>query len=114
MVHLLESRGIRVFSLSENTKEVDAFSVWRDDAPYVFLNRFKSAERSRYDAAPELAHLCLHKHGGAAAEYRDSSGENEANAFAGAFLMPESVFKQICRKPISVVDDLVNYKRQTR
>src|SRR3546814_18571946 len=35
MVHFLESRGIRVFSLSENTKEVDAFSVWRDDAPYV-------------------------------------------------------------------------------
>src|SRR3546814_6963934 len=31
MVHLLESRGIRVFSLSENTKEVDAFSVWRDE-----------------------------------------------------------------------------------
>src|SRR3546814_18887947 len=89
MVHLLESRGIRVFSLSENTKEVDAFSVWRDDAPYVFLNRFKSAERSRYDAAHELAHLCLHKHGGAAAEYRDSSVEKETSAFAGAFLMPE-------------------------
>ena len=45
MVHLLEANGIKVFSLAENTKEVDAFSLWRDDIPYVFLNRFKSAER---------------------------------------------------------------------
>lgn len=47
MVHLLEANGVRVFSLAENTKAVDAFSLWRDDIPYVFLNRFKSSERSR-------------------------------------------------------------------
>jgi Zn-dependent peptidase ImmA (M78 family) len=114
MVHLLEAKGIRVFSLAENTKDVDAFSVWRDDIPYVFLNRFKSAERSRFDAAHELAHLCIHKHGGAAAEFRDSAIEKEANAFAGAFLMPESDMRAICKAPIYSVDDLVTYKKRWR
>ena len=46
MVKLLESKGARVFSLSENTKNVDAFSCWRDSTPYVFLNTFKSYVRT--------------------------------------------------------------------
>jgi Zn-dependent peptidase ImmA (M78 family) len=85
MIRLLETKGIRVFSLSENTKNVDAFSCWRDGEPYVFLNTFKSTERSRFDAAHELAHLVLHKHGG---PRQGRSGELEAHAFASSFLMP--------------------------
>lgn len=88
MVHLLEARGVRVYSLSENTKSVDAFSLWRRGIPYVFLNTFKTAERSRFDAAHELAHLLLHKHGGA--HGGDQELEREANNFASAFLMPRS------------------------
>jgi Zn-dependent peptidase ImmA (M78 family)/DNA-binding XRE family transcriptional regulator len=114
MIHLLEAKGIRVFSLAENTREVDAFSLWRDDIPYVFLNRFKSSERSRFDASHELAHLCLHKHGGANTEYLDDSLEREANAFAGAFLMPETDLRSICSRPIYSVDDLREYKKRWR
>ena len=114
MVHLLEAKGIRVFSLAENTKKVDAFSVWRDDVPYVFLNRFKSAERSRFDAAHELAHLCLDKHGGAAAELKNSPVEAIANAFAGAFLMPEADMRSVITTTIYSVDDLLAYKRRWR
>lgn len=114
MVHLLELKGVRVFSLAENTKEVDAFSLWRDDVPYVFLNRFKSAERSRFDAAHELAHLCLHKHGGANTEYINDNLEKQANAFAGAFLMPETDVRAICRRPIYSVSDLAEYKKRWR
>lgn len=114
MVHLLEAKGIRVFSLAENTKDVDAFSVWRDDMPYVFLNRFKSAERSRFDAAHELAHLCLHKHGGAFAELKNGPVEKEANAFAGAFFMPKSDMRAVITSTIYSVDDLVTYKRRWR
>jgi Zn-dependent peptidase ImmA (M78 family)/transcriptional regulator with XRE-family HTH domain len=114
MIHLLEAKGIRVFSLAENTKDVDAFSVWRDDIPYVFLNRFKSAERSRFDAAHELCHLCMHKHGGAAAKYTNSPIEKEAQAFAGAFLMPETDLRAIVTSPIYGVDDLLPYKRRWR
>lgn len=88
MVHLLESKGVRVFSLSENTKNVDAFSAWRRGVPYVFLNTFKTAERSRFDAAHELGHLILHKHGGAHGGGQEAEGQ--ANSFASAFLMPRS------------------------
>jgi Zn-dependent peptidase ImmA (M78 family)/DNA-binding XRE family transcriptional regulator len=114
MIHLLETKGIRVFSLAENTKDVDAFSLWRDDMPYIFLNRFKSSERSRYDAAHELAHLCIHKHGGANAEYVADGLEKEANAFAGAFLMPENDVRAICKRPIYGVNDLAEYKKRWR
>jgi len=84
MVRLLEAKGVRVFSLAENTKNVDAFSCWRNDEPYVFLNTFKSTERSRFDAAHELGHLVLHKHG----PPQGREAEKQPNHFASAFLMP--------------------------
>lgn len=86
MVKLLESKGVRVFSLAENTKNVDAFSYWRNGEPFVFLNTFKSTERSRFDAAHELGHLVLHRHGGPSGR----EAETEANTFASAFLMPHA------------------------
>ncbi|NHN89450.1 ImmA/IrrE family metallo-endopeptidase [Acetobacter sp. LMG 1627] len=85
LIKLLESKGIRVFSLAENTKNVDAFSCWRNDEPFIFLNTFKTTERSRFDAAHELGHLVLHKHGGS---NQGLQAEAEANAFASSFLMP--------------------------
>jgi Zn-dependent peptidase ImmA (M78 family) len=85
MTKLLEAKGVRVFSLSEKNKNVDAFSCWRGESPYVFLNTFKSAERSRYDAAHELGHLVMHIHG-ASSGRRDV--EREADQFASAFLIP--------------------------
>ena len=85
MLGLLETNGIRVFSLSENTASVNAFSFWRDNKPFVFLNNFKTAESSIFDTAHELGHLVMHKHG----EPKGSrSVEREADAFASAFLMP--------------------------
>lgn len=85
MIGLLETQGVRVFSLSENTASVDAFSFWRDEKPYVFLNNFKSAEHSIFDSAHELGHLVMHKHGG---PRFSRSAEHEAHQFAAAFLMP--------------------------
>lgn len=84
IVHLLEVHGVRVFSLTQDCREVDAFSVWNNDTPYVFLNTQKSAERSRHDAAHELGHLVLHRHGGPVGR----EAEDQANLFASAFLMP--------------------------
>lgn len=85
MIKLLESKGVRVFSLYEETKNVDAFSCWRGDTPFVFLNTFKSTERSRFDAAHELGHLVMHRHG---APQDSRQAETEADRFASAFLMP--------------------------
>src|SRR5205807_2630424 len=86
MVKLLETKGVRVFSLVENAKEVDAFSTWKGGTPYIFLNTYKSSSHNRYDAAHELGHLVLHKHGAVGGQV----AEKEANLFAAAFLMPRS------------------------
>lgn len=86
MVRLIESKGVRVFSLAEQAQEVDAFSFWRNGKPFIFLNTFKSGERSRFDAAHELGHLVLHRHGAP----NGQSAEKDANAFASAFLMPRT------------------------
>jgi Zn-dependent peptidase ImmA (M78 family)/DNA-binding XRE family transcriptional regulator len=86
MVHLLEAKGVRVFSLAEDCEEVDAFSLRRGHQAFVFLNTMKSSERSRFDAAHELGHLALHQHGQAIGR----AAEAEATAFASAFLMPRS------------------------
>lgn len=82
-IALLEVHGIRVFSLAEDIREVNAFSVWVGERPYVFLNTTKSAEASRFDAMHELAHLVLHRQG-----HDIRQMESEAHAFAGAMLMP--------------------------
>jgi len=112
MVHLLEANGVRVFSLAESNKEVDAFSLWRNEVPYIFLNRYKSAERSRYDACHELAHLCIHKHGGAGSTKQNSEIEKEANLFAAAFLMPAPDVRALCGAHMYGVDALLDYKKR--
>jgi len=85
MVHLLEAHGVRVYSLAQECADVDAFSFWRGDVPYVFLNNYKTAERSRMDSAHELGHLVMHAHGGPSGRL----AEHEAQAFGAAFLMPK-------------------------
>ncbi|MFC1747976.1 helix-turn-helix domain-containing protein [Pseudomonadota bacterium] len=84
VIKLLESKGIRIFSLAENTKNVDAFSCWRNGIPYIFLNTYKTSERSRFDALHELGHLVLHRHG----KVQGREAEREANKFASYFLIP--------------------------
>jgi Zn-dependent peptidase ImmA (M78 family)/transcriptional regulator with XRE-family HTH domain len=85
LLKLFEAKGIRVFTLAERNKNVDAFSCWKNNVPYVFLNTFKSAERTRFDAAHELGHLLMHKHTPAG----HIDGEKEADMFAAAFLIPQ-------------------------
>jgi Zn-dependent peptidase ImmA (M78 family)/DNA-binding XRE family transcriptional regulator len=108
MVKLLESKGVRVLSLCENTKNVDAFSCWRDGIPHIFLNTFKSAEHTRFDAAHELGHLTLHKHGGPR-QGRDA--EVEANAFASSFLMPSADILGRIRF-VTGLNELISAKRR--
>ncbi|NEZ03077.1 ImmA/IrrE family metallo-endopeptidase [Wenzhouxiangella sp. XN201] len=84
VIKLLESKGVRIFSLAEDTRNVDAFSCWRNDRPFIFLNTFKTAERSRFDAMHELGHLVLHRHG----KPQGREAEKEADQFASFFLIP--------------------------
>ena len=112
MVHLLESHGIRVFSLADECREVDAFSFVDGTRPYVLLNMLKSAERSRFDAAHELAHIVLHHHSSATDA---KSRESEADQFASAFLMPRfAVQTEIRRRPPTRLGDLLPLKQRWR
>jgi Zn-dependent peptidase ImmA (M78 family) len=91
MVHLLESRGIEVYWVSEDAACLDGFSVWRNEQPYVLLNAAKPAgDRGRYDAAHELGHLVLHRTPDSLRELAEL--EDEANRFAASFLLPAHQF----------------------
>ncbi len=108
MIKLLESKGVRVFSLCEDTNNVDAFSCWRGDNPFVFLNTFKSTERSRFDAAHELGHLVMHRHG---APQDSRQAESEADRFASAFLMPtDDVMSRI--RYVTDLENLIRAKKR--
>lgn len=89
MIHLLESKGVRVAALRHEYTDIDAFCFVSDSSPYVFLNTSRSGERQRFDAAHELGHLVLHGE-----QDMDPSTskerEAEANRFAATFLMPRT------------------------
>jgi len=96
MIHLLEFHGVRIFSLADECQKIDAFSLWRNETPFIFVNRAKSGERGRFDAAHELGHLILHRRGVPSGQ----QAETEADQFASAFLMPkESVFPRVPAMP---------------
>jgi Zn-dependent peptidase ImmA (M78 family) len=108
MIGLLEAKGVRVFSLSERSKQVDAFSLWYRNLPFVFLNTMKTPEHSRMDAAHELGHLVLHRHGAP----RGRDVEKDAQAFGSAFLMPrESIVGVVPKLVAPTVQYLAQLKR---
>lgn len=106
LIKLLEAKGLRILSLEESTANVDAFSFWQNEKAFIFLNSFKSAERSIFDTAHELGHLVLHKHGETSGTGDDvRTAEIEANRFASAFLMPEEDIR--ARIPRLITADLI-------
>lgn len=116
MISLLESKGVRVFSLSLETKDIDAFCTWNNNQPFVFLNTQKSSERSRFDAAHELGHLVRDQYN--MTHYISDLNENEprdiieknANLFAAAFLMPEQALLKYRSVPMTI-ENLMKIKK---
>jgi Zn-dependent peptidase ImmA (M78 family)/DNA-binding XRE family transcriptional regulator len=107
MVHLMEAHGVRVYSLAHQGAEVDAFSDWQGNTPFVFLNTEKTAERSRMDAAHELGHLVLHAHtNGGTTRVQ----EGEAQGFASELLMPARPF--LASVPRKITPDAVIEAKQ--
>ena len=87
VLHLVEAHGVRVYSLTEDNAQLDAYSLYWRTQPFIFLSTVKSGERGRFDAAHELGHLVLH------GEHQTPHGpdaELQANRFAAAFLMPRA------------------------
>jgi Zn-dependent peptidase ImmA (M78 family)/transcriptional regulator with XRE-family HTH domain len=110
VIHLLESHGVRVFSLAEECREVDAYSFWRSGQPFIFLNTKKSAEHSRLDAAHELGHLVLHWHHEGT---QGKEAERDAQRFGSAFLMPRAAIMATAQRSPSLAT-LMGPKRHWR
>lgn len=103
IIAILESHGIRVFSVTEASQEVDAYSFWDEsrNRPFVFLTTSKSGERRRMDAAHELGHLVLHRKVELdGKETREI--EKQADEFGSAFLMPSRGFRSAIAPSISL------------
>lgn len=86
MMRLLETAGVRVFSLSQEQAEVSTFSFMWEGVPYVFLQTGRDAVAQRFSLASELGHLAMH------ATDTEPVGTlrriEEAKDFGRAFLMP--------------------------
>ncbi|GAA2114660.1 ImmA/IrrE family metallo-endopeptidase [Actinomadura alba] len=107
LLGLLERKGVRVFSLPINDREVDAFSFWQEDRPYVFLNTGRTVERMRFDLAHELGHLILHKE---LIARRARDIEQQAQDFASSFLMPaDALYELVIGNPR--LSDVFSLKR---
>ncbi len=96
VVRLLEVKGVSICRLEIVGENIEAFSYWSGERPFIFLASDKgSAARARFDVAHELGHLCLHAWV-SASEIEDLARlkqiEAEANRFAGAFLLPRKSF----------------------
>ncbi len=110
VLHLLELHGIRVFSLADECREVDAFSAWVGATPYVCLATYKTAERAIFDAAHELGHLVLHRDHSSP---RGRTEEREADRFASCFLMPSEDVEAVA--PVNPsLSDLIEAKTRWR
>lgn len=105
MLHLMEAKGVRVFSLPERHREIDACSIWVDGTPLVLVNTDVSNERFRFDLAHELLHLVAHRHSSPFGK----AAEDEANAFAREFLMPTDSI-QANRARVWTIDTLIAKK----
>jgi Zn-dependent peptidase ImmA (M78 family) len=97
LLPFLEKKGLRVFSLPVDDRQVDAFSFWQEDRPFVFLNTGKSAERIRFDLAHELGHLLMHRGLNTQLSRRF---EQQAQDFASTLLMPaDALYAQVIGRP---------------
>jgi Zn-dependent peptidase ImmA (M78 family)/transcriptional regulator with XRE-family HTH domain len=95
---LLENNGVIVAREEIGADKLDAFSEYcsEDNTPYIFLAADKNiACRARFDIAHELGHLVLHrnmKRGQITLGPEHRLIEEQADRFAGAFLLPEKSF----------------------
>jgi len=78
----VERAGCFVVHLDLPDESMDGVTLRAPDlAPCIFLNRRLPADRMRFTLAHELGHLIMHR-------YPTQDMEDEANKFAGSFLVP--------------------------
>ena len=83
----MERAGCTIFGSDFGTPSVDALSLWSGPHPVVMVNTAAPVDRMRFTLAHELGHLCMHSQG------VPDEVEDDANAFAAEFLMPEEMIR---------------------
>jgi Zn-dependent peptidase ImmA (M78 family)/transcriptional regulator with XRE-family HTH domain len=92
LVPLLEYNGIVVIEEPVPCDDMDAVSRWQGGRPYIlYAGDEDSNPRKLFNLAHELGHLVLHTSNEVNSRILDRL-ENQANRFAGAFLMPRKTF----------------------
>lgn len=95
---LLEESGVKMYSMSSASDGFFGLSVdAADGGPAVVVNVWEriSVERRIFSAAHELGHLMLHREAFDAAQTQENKQEEqEADLFAGHFLMPDLGFRK--------------------
>lgn len=107
LTHLLESKGVRMLSIHEEHRAIDAFSFFVDGTPFILTNIGKSAARNRFDVAHELGHLVMHR----GDRLKSPDAEKEADEFASCFLMPAEAVRTFGR-PLMSPDSIVVLKKR--
>jgi len=110
MVNLLENKGIIVSTLNLYNKKIDAFTQVheinnKEKYCVVLSNDKQSVARRNFDAAHELGHIILHKNIEKLEELSSEEQrklEDQANAFAAAFLLPKNVFFNDLKDPLNL------------
>ncbi len=100
----LESAGCIVIDEDFGTTRVDGLSQWVGDHPVVLINSALPTDRKRLTLAHEIGHLSLHS------SLTSADMEQEANAFAAEFLMPEHVIRPELRN--LTIGKLIDLKRE--
>lgn len=116
VVRLLETKGVIVSRVQIPDENIEAFSYWSGQRPFIFMASEKeSGARARFDVAHELGHLVLHRWVGVDdIENKDrlKEIESEADRFAGAFLLPRKSFPNEVYSPrlMAFVDLKIRWK----
>jgi Zn-dependent peptidase ImmA (M78 family)/transcriptional regulator with XRE-family HTH domain len=107
MVELIEDAGGIVVPCDFGTDHLDAMSQRIDGMPVLFfINTHAPSDRLRHTLAHELGHMILHT----IFPIDDEAMEDEADAFAGAFLVPSDEVKvQLRRFDLRQLANLKSY-----
>lgn len=115
LTNVAQKNGIMISQMALGARKIDAFSVWYNGVPYIFLSADKQSNaRIRFDIAHELGHLVMHSDAYSEDDFeknviRDKL-EREADLFAAAFLLPSKTFSRDIRS--SSIMDFIPLKQK--
>lgn len=99
LMNIVQRNGIVVSSTKFRLEKMDGLSEWYNNKPYIFMSRDKDTNcRIRFGIAHELGHLLMHAGNipkeDLSKDVIHQKLEDEANRFAGAFLLPKETFSK--------------------